>query len=255
MILPRTRVGGLLRSADSFGSPMTHEVRLSGRKDISAKLTRWLRRAYENAAPPIEVIEGRTGKSVSRWISEIRNRGLRDRLAILQWLRADQNLSRDDAAFVAREFRLALEYGDYEILRSHFSGANNALRPLFERVAAMFRRFGPDVTVMVEKEEIVVRRHEVIATIRAHRRYLEIALPQPGAIDEEQDGSSATRRPLAPRRVRVVSPRQVDERLRPLARTAYTLVTVNSTVPAGCGETADIMKSSVKTPKIHRTEK
>lgn len=166
-------------------------------------------------------IERGTGRSLAEWIQTVRASGLARHGEIVAMLKRDHGFTHGNANLVA--LRALDEHGsaqdDDALIMSHYAGKNAVLRPLYDRVIAEVRGFGPDIELAPKKTYVSLRRRKQFAQVGpATGGRLEIGLNLP---DAPVGGRLEAASGMVNRRVRIQTPDEIDAEILSWLREAY----------------------------------
>jgi hypothetical protein len=133
----------------------------------------------------IESIEGLTGRSADAWIALVPEGSYRERHA---WLMA-QGVAHNHAGAVLwwAKNRAAIQAGGGAMLDRQYAGPKAALRPLYERVAAIAEGLGDDVVVGLRGTYVSFGRPKQFAIVRpSTRTRVDVGLRLPGVEPTER---------------------------------------------------------------------
>ena len=165
-------------------------------------------------------IERSTGRSLAEWVAVVRASGLQKHGEMVSMLKADHGLEHGNANLIALRARADEDEpaDDEALIASHYAGDRAALRPMYDAVIAEVRRFGSDVELSPKKAYVSLRRRRQFAQVGpAGRDRLEVGLN----LDLPLGGRVEKASGMAPRRVRITSPGELDEELIGWLRSAY----------------------------------
>ena len=174
----------------------------------------------------IEAIEGLTGRSADAWIEALRAAGLEggshgERRA---WLMA-QGVGHNHSGAILWWMKngAAIKAGGGELIDRQYDGAKAALRPVYDRVAAVVAALGDDIVPGPRGTYVSFGRPKQFALVQpSTRTRVDVGLRLPGA--------EATERLLAAgsfgsgsitHRVALAAPEEVDAELEGWLRDAY----------------------------------
>jgi predicted transport protein len=115
-------------------------------------------------------IEAATGMSVTAFAAAVAERGIEGHAKTLAFLKAEYGLSHGNANAVAlrvRELAAGGPASSDALLDAQYAGGKAALRPVYERLAAMAAHLGPDVEILVQKTGVAFRRRKQFALVQA----------------------------------------------------------------------------------------
>ncbi len=115
-------------------------------------------------------IESATGMTMAAFATAVAERGIDGHGKILAFLKAEFGLTHGNAnlvAFKVRELAAGGPAPTDDLLDAQYAGAKVALRPVFERLAAIAEGLGPDVQIVVQKTAVAFRRQRNFAVVQA----------------------------------------------------------------------------------------
>lgn len=115
-------------------------------------------------------IEAATGMSVAAFAAAVAERGIEGHAKILAFLKAEYGLGHGNANAVALRVRELAAGGPApsgDLLDAQYAGAKAALRPVYERLAAVAGGLGSDVEILVQKTGVAFRRRKQFAVVQA----------------------------------------------------------------------------------------
>jgi predicted transport protein len=121
-------------------------------------------------ASQLRNIEQATGLTVADFAREVSDRGIDGHAKILAFLKTEHGLSHGNANAVAHAVRERNAGGPAPsdaLLDAQYAGGKAALRPVYERLAAMAADLGPDVEILVQKTGVAFRRRKQFALVQA----------------------------------------------------------------------------------------
>ncbi|QTE27789.1 DUF4287 domain-containing protein [Pengzhenrongella sicca] len=122
------------------------------------------------AAAQLRNIEQATGRSVADWAAAASAAGLERHGEILAWLKAEHGLTHGNANGLALAVRAAAAGGPASpdaLLDAQYAKGKAALRPICDLVVATARGLGDDVSVVVQKSAVSLRRGRQFALVEA----------------------------------------------------------------------------------------
>ena len=126
--------------------------------------------AEDATATQLRNIEEATGRTVSQWTVVVRDAGPVKHGEIVTYLKASHGMTHGNANLLAHKIREqsagGASSGD-DLLEAQYSGGKAALRPVYEEVVSAARALGDDVTVVVQKTGVSLRRSRQFALIQA----------------------------------------------------------------------------------------
>ncbi|MEO8461720.1 MAG: DUF5655 domain-containing protein [Chloroflexota bacterium] len=122
------------------------------------------------SATQLRNIETQTGITVDGFATLIAERGPLTHGGIMAVLKTEHGMSHGNANLMARLVREQMAGGPpppEALLDAQYSGAKTSLRPIHDRVVEIASGFGPDVTVVVQKTGVSLRRRRQFAVVQA----------------------------------------------------------------------------------------
>lgn len=124
----------------------------------------------EATATQVRNIEASTGRTVADWAGAVSAAGLDRHGEIVSWLKADHGLSHGNANALAHAVRAhgagAAPAPD-DLLAAQYARGKAELRPICDLVIETAKALGDDVTVVVQKSAVSLRRGKQFAMIEA----------------------------------------------------------------------------------------
>ncbi len=114
-------------------------------------------------------IETQTGITVDGFATLIAKRGALTHGGIVAVLKSEHGMTHGNANLIARLVREQLTGGPpppESLLDTQYSGAKASLRPIHDQLVALASGFGPDVTVVVQKTGVSLRRRRQFAVVQ-----------------------------------------------------------------------------------------
>jgi hypothetical protein len=175
----------------------------------------------------IEAIEGLTGRSADAWIEALRAAGLGDDAPHADrraWLIAQGvGYNHTGAILWWMKNGAAVRAGGDELLERQYAGAKAALRPVYERVAAVIEGLGDDVVRGLRGTYVSYGRPKQFALVQpSTRTRVDLGLRLPGAqatarlLEAGSFGSGSISH-----RVALAAPEDVDPEVEGWLRDAY----------------------------------
>ena len=192
--------------ADALRS--THEA-----EPLTRKETR-MATPEEATATQLRNIEESTGRTVQEWATLIDKAGITKHTEIVAWLKSTHGLTHGNANLLARKVRDAAEgapAADGDLLEAQYAGAKLALRPIYDAVVKAAQGLGSDVTVVVQKTGVSLRRRKQfgLVTVPSAKR-VELGLNLAGFEPTDRLLASSG---MCTHRVNLTAPAEVDAEL------------------------------------------
>jgi predicted ribosome quality control (RQC) complex YloA/Tae2 family protein len=119
-------------------------------------------------ATMVKNIEEKTGKSVPAWIKLVQKTGLQKHKEIVNWLKAQQEMSHSYANYIALQALQAKKgpQSEEDQISGLFAGSKSALRPLYDQVIKIVQGFGKDIEIAPKKAYVSIRRSKQFALLQ-----------------------------------------------------------------------------------------
>ena len=163
-------------------------------------------------------IPEKTGKPLADWIRIIRTSGHEKHGAILKFLKEEHGVSHGFANLIASKARETGE--EVDLVAAQYSGAKEALRPLYEEIVAFAQSLGPDVEVAPKKASVSLRRKKQFALVTpATKTRVDLGIALKG---EEPTGRLETYNAMCSHRVRLEAISDFDDEAKGWVKEAYS---------------------------------
>lgn len=163
-------------------------------------------------ASQLRNIEESTGRSVREWSAVVSKAGVTRHSEIVAYLKSTHGLTHGNANLLARKAREEAEGGPPgagDLLEAQYSGAKQALRPIYDKAVGAARALGDDVDVVVQKTGVSLRRRKQFGLIQApSAKRVELGLNLPGSEPTERLQASSG---MCTHRVNLTDPSDLDE--------------------------------------------
>lgn len=168
-------------------------------------------------------IKAQTGRSVAAWVELLRESGASKHGGRVAWLKAEHGLSHAHANHIAKRASEAAAPRSVDDPVAHlFEGGKEALRPVYERLAAIATALGPDVELAPKKANVSVRRRKQFALIQpSTRTRVDLGLILAGREPDGRLEASGSFNAMFTHRVKLTSVDEVDAEVIALLREAF----------------------------------
>jgi len=134
-----------------------------------------MRQMTERSAKWMETVKANfakaTGRPVEAWVKRARDKGFdEDIKQARKWLKESEGLTMVQANYVLMTLFPESEGGEDELLAAQYAGPKASLRPIYDRLAQVARRFGDDVMIAPRKSQVTFARHTTFAVVKAATR-------------------------------------------------------------------------------------
>jgi hypothetical protein len=167
-------------------------------------------------------IEISTGRSVSAWAELVRGQGLQKHGQMVAWLKTEHAFSHGHANHVAKRAleAAAPRSGDDPV--AHLFEGKEAMRPLYDRMAALAVALGPDVEIAPKKANASVRRRRQFALLQpSTRTRLDLGLILPGREASGRLEASGGFNAMFTHRVKLAGVEEIDAEVESWLKDAY----------------------------------
>jgi predicted transport protein len=122
------------------------------------------------SAKQLRNIEELTGKTVAGFAAAIREAGVEKHGQIVAYLKSEHGLTHGNANLLALTVRELWAGGPpppEDLLANQYSGTKAALRPIYEKLAAIAENLGDDVDKVIQKTGVSFRRKKQFVLVQA----------------------------------------------------------------------------------------
>ncbi len=179
----------------------------------------------EMTAFMVENLKEKTGKSLDDWLKVARSCGHTKHGEIVKHLKEEHGLTHGYANLIVHK-ALASDAGsaadEADLVEAQYVGAKAALRPIYEALLTLVRKFGKDVEVAPKKAYVSLRRNKQFAIFQpSTATRLDVGINLKGAPTTARLEASGSFNSMVSHRVRVASLQEVDAELAGWLRQAY----------------------------------
>jgi len=176
-------------------------------------------------ATMIRNLEQKTGKTLPQWIAVLGKKQELKHGEIVAHLK-QHGLTHGYANLVAHAARGGLATGAEgegdALIAAQYAGDKSALRPIYDRLAAELRKFGPDVMLSPKKANVSVRRARQFALLQpSTKTRFDVGLNLKGLPPKGRLEASGSFSSMVSHRVRLEGVEEVDRELIGWLRQAY----------------------------------
>ena len=168
----------------------------------------------------------KTGKTLEEWKGILGESGLAKHGELVKLLKTDHGITHGFANLIVHEFRSRLVSAPAEggsLVDAQYRGKEN-LSPIYDRILAEVRGFGPDVEVAPKKGYVSLRRKSQFALVQpSTKTRVDVGIKLKG-VEPEPKGrleNSASFNAMVSHRVRVSEAGEVNAELTAWLRQAY----------------------------------
>lgn len=168
-------------------------------------------------------LEEKTGKPLKHWVGVVKKSGLDKHGAIVKMLKSDHAMTHGYANLVAHEaLNAVVSGGGEEDLVAAQYGGKEALRPIYDQLAATVQKFGSDVELAPKKAYVSLRRAKQFGLVQpSTKTRVDVGINLKGAKPGGRLEASGSFNAMVSHRVRVADVAEVDDELIGWLRDAY----------------------------------
>jgi hypothetical protein len=167
-------------------------------------------------------IEAQTGRPVAAWADLVRAEGLAKHGQMIAWLKGKHGLSHGHANHIAKHATAAAAPNPTDDPVAPMFEGKEALRPLYDKLAAMAETLGPDVEIAPKKANVSVRRTKQFALLQpTTRTRLDLGLILKGVAPQGRLEPSGSFNAMFTHRVKIEKAEDVDAEVKAWLKAAY----------------------------------
>jgi len=163
-------------------------------------------------------IPEKTGKPLAEWKGILAKSGHEKHGALLKFLKEEHGVSHGFANLIAAKFRETDE--EIDLVAAQYSGAKEALKPLYDQIVAFATSLGGDVEVAPKKTSVSLRRKKQFALVTpATKSRIDLGVALKG---DEPAGRLEAYNAMCSHRVRLEKAEDLDDEVKGWVREAYS---------------------------------
>jgi predicted transport protein len=166
----------------------------------------------------------KTGKPLEQWLALVKKGKLAKHGEIVAWLKDEHGMGHGFANLVAHRHLNppgAAPAGD-DLVAAQYAGKKEALKPLYDTLAAAVAKFGPDVVFEPKKAYVSLRRSKQFGLIQpSTATRLDVGIQLKGVAPTARLEASGSFSAMVSHRVRVESAADIDAELVGWLKQAY----------------------------------
>ena len=121
----------------------------------------------EMAAAMIANLKEKTGKTLPQWLKIAKAAKLEKHGQIVKHLKSEHGVTHGFANLIAHKtLAEGTSKPTSDLVAAQYSGGKEALRPIYEKLIEMVRKFGADVEVSPKKTYVSLRRNKQFALVQ-----------------------------------------------------------------------------------------
>lgn len=169
----------------------------------------------------IRNLSEKTGKSLPQWLKLLSGTSLAKHGEIVKWLKSEHTVSHGFANLIANR-HLAAGGPSADPVDAQFAGAKAGLRPIYDSICALVKKFGSDVDVSPRKTYVTLRRSKQFAIVKASTKdRIDVGINLKGIKPSGRLEASGSFNAMVSHRVRITSKKDVNSELKRWLKAAY----------------------------------
>jgi len=179
----------------------------------------------EMAAAMVANLKEKTGKTMPQWLKIVKSSKLAKHGEMVKMLKSDHGMTHGYANLVAHQALYAAAgpaAGEIDLVQQQYSGAKADLKPIYEALIALVKKFGSDVEIAPKKAYVSLRRSKQFAIIQpSTKTRVDVGINLKGVAPAGRLEASGSFNAMVTHRVRVETPAEVDKKLAGWLKNAY----------------------------------
>lgn len=166
----------------------------------------------------------KTGKTLEQWLKIVAKEKIEKHMAIVKFLKSEHGVTHGFANMVAHHaLNPVSQDGDTDLVDQQYSGAKDALRPIYDALVAAINKFGDDVEIAPKKAYVSLRRKKQFAIIQPSTKdRVDVGLNLKGQDTTSRLEASGSFNSMVSHRVRITKKADVNAELKKWLKAAYT---------------------------------
>ncbi|MGD2129486.1 MAG: DUF5655 domain-containing protein [Lysobacterales bacterium] len=159
-------------------------------------------------------IAEKTGKTVSQWVAIVRKTRLEKHGQIVKFLKSEHGFTHGYAQLVT--FRAlessAADQPDADLVEAQYAGPKAGLKPIYDRILAAVKEFGPGLEVAPKKTYVSLRHKTQFALVQpSTKTRVDLGIKLKGKPPTARLEDSGSFNSMVTHRVRLETPGEVDK--------------------------------------------
>ncbi len=169
-------------------------------------------------------LKEKTGKTLPEWLKITKAAKLEKHGQIVKMLKTDHNVTHGFANLIAHE---TLNQGSparegTDLVDAQYAGPKSGLRPIYDELMAVMKKFGKDVELAPKKAYVSVRRNKQFAIIQpSTKTRVDVGINLKGVTPTDRLEASGSFNSMVSHRVRLENKKEVDVELKKWLKQAY----------------------------------
>ncbi len=178
----------------------------------------------EMAQSMIANLKTNTGKDLAAWLKVVRATRHEKHGAIVRHLKTEHGVTHGYANLIAHKALAGETPVSGDLIAKQYSGAKEELRPIHDALMSVVRDFGADVEISPKKTYVSLRRSKQFAIVQpSTRTRVDLGLNLKGVTPSDRLETSGSFNAMVSHRVRIETPKDVDQEIRSWLRKAYNM--------------------------------
>lgn len=173
----------------------------------------------------LDNLEKTTGKSLPEWEKIVRASKKAKHGEIVKYLKEEYGIGHGYANMITLQALRpvgAPERGSDELVDTQYAGPKAALRPIYDALIALVRKFGDDVEIAPKKAYVSLRRAKQFALIQpTTATRIDVGINLKGDAPTARLENSGSFNAMVSHRVRIANLKEIDKELEAWLKTAY----------------------------------
>lgn len=171
----------------------------------------------------IDNMPDKTGKPLKEWLSILQKTDLIKHGQIVKFLKTEHGVTHGFANLIAHKaLAQGNESAEDDLVNAQYGGPKATLRPIYEKLIADIKTFGPDVEFAPKKSYVSLRRNKQFGLIQpSTKTRVDVGLNLKGVEATERLEASGSFNAMVSHRVRLSHIDDVDAELLGWLRSAY----------------------------------
>ena len=168
----------------------------------------------------------KTGKTIDQWLKITRKAKLEKHGQIVKMLKSEHGVTHGFANLIAHKTLASdsesAKQGGENLVDSQYSGAKESLRPIYDALETMVKKFGKDVEVSPKKAYVSLRRNKQFALIQpSTKTRVDVGINLKGEKPTGRLEASGSFNSMVSHRVRIEDKKEVNAELKKWLKRAY----------------------------------
>ena len=165
----------------------------------------------------------KTGKSLDSWLKIVSKSKIDKHMQIIKFLKTEHGMTHGFANMVAHHALNPVSQGaDESLVDRQYEGAKADLRPIYEALLAVVKKFGDDVEVAPKKAYVSLRRKKQFAILQPSTKdRLDVGINLKGHDTSDRLEAAGSFNAMVSHRVRLTKKSDVNTELKKWLKEAY----------------------------------